>query len=81
MLPFGYALPLPTDVYERDNPLQERAMLKDTVQLFDALVHFVRQHGYGEVYTRDPRARRCRQTVALCAFERREGCSSRPRAS
>jgi hypothetical protein len=56
-------------------------MLKDTVQLFDALVHFVTQHGYGEVYTRDPRARRCRQTVALCAFERREGCSSRPRAS
>jgi hypothetical protein len=30
-------------------------MLKDTAQLFDELVHFVTQHGYGEVYTRDPR--------------------------
>jgi len=30
-------------------------MLKDTAQLFDALVHFVTQQGYGEVYTRDPR--------------------------
>ena len=29
-------------------------MLKDTAQLFDELVHFVTQHGCGEVYTRDP---------------------------
>src|SRR5262245_12913916 len=30
-------------------------MLKDAAQLFDALVQFVTQHGYGEVHTRDPR--------------------------
>jgi len=30
-------------------------MLKDAAQLFDELAHFVTQHGYGEVYTRDPR--------------------------
>ena len=41
-------------------------MLKDTAQLFDALVHFVRQHGYGEVYTRDPR----QEVPADCGFVR-----------
>jgi hypothetical protein len=30
-------------------------MLKVTDQLFDAFVHFVTQHDYGERYTRDPR--------------------------
>jgi len=30
-------------------------MRKVTDQLFDELVHFVTQHGYGERYTRDPR--------------------------
>ena len=41
-------------------------MLKDTAQLFDELVHFVTQHGYGEVYTRDPR----QEVPADCGFVR-----------
>jgi hypothetical protein len=41
-------------------------MLKDTVQLFDELVHFVTQYGYGEVYTRDPR----QAVPADCGFVR-----------
>jgi hypothetical protein len=41
-------------------------MLKDAAQLFDELVHFVTQHGYGEVHTRDSR-----QEVPLdCGFVR-----------
>src|SRR4029434_5838063 len=66
MLLFGYSLPLPTDMYGRDTPIKERAMLKDTAQLFDELVDFVRQHGYGEVYTRDPR----QEVPADCGFVR-----------
>ena len=30
-------------------------MAQVTEQLFDAFVHFVMQHSYGERYTRDPR--------------------------
>ena len=41
-------------------------MLKDTAQLFDELVYFVTQHGYGEVYTRDPR----QEVPADCGFVR-----------
>jgi hypothetical protein len=41
-------------------------MLKDTAQLFDELVHFVTQYGYGELYTRDPR----REVPADCGFVR-----------
>jgi len=41
-------------------------MLKDTAQLFDALVHFVTQQGYGEVYTRDP----CQEVPPDCGFVR-----------
>src|SRR5437660_1527018 len=52
MLLLQNSLSLPA---ERHTPRKERAMLKDAAQLFDELVHFVTQHGYGEVYTRDPR--------------------------
>src|SRR5215475_1121285 len=39
----------------RDNARKGKAMVKAMAQLFDELVHFVTQHGHGEVYTRDPR--------------------------
>ena len=41
-------------------------MLRDMAQLFDALVVFVTQHGYGEVYARDPR----QEVPADCGFVR-----------